>query len=69
MDVDAEEETLAVDWEVERIEPPVRIVDLAQIRNLPLASLPMRSWSRCAVAVATGRWGRGPARPWPRSWP
>ena len=36
VDVDAVGEALGADWEVERIEPPVRIVDLAQIRNLPL---------------------------------
>ncbi|MET1049317.1 MAG: FtsX-like permease family protein, partial [Acidimicrobiales bacterium] len=36
VDVDAVGEALGADWEVERIEPPIRIVDLAQIRNLPL---------------------------------
>src|SRR5207344_1832038 len=36
VDVDAEAAALGGDWEVERIEPPARIVDLAQIRDLPL---------------------------------
>ena len=36
VDVEPWSDALGADWEVERIEPPVRIVDLAQIRNLPL---------------------------------
>ena len=36
VDVDDAAAALGEEWEVERIEPPVRIVDLAQVRNLPL---------------------------------
>lgn len=36
VDVDAEVAALSEELEVERIEPPIRIRDLAQIRNLPL---------------------------------
>jgi putative ABC transport system permease protein len=36
VDVDAAVDALSEDLEVERIEPPIRVRDLAQIRNLPM---------------------------------
>ncbi len=36
VDIDSQAESLAVELEVERVQPPPRIRDIAQIRNLPL---------------------------------